>query len=250
MIVTCARLPPSSKSKTRFRNLSSRPLCRQLAPPIPCSRNSIYISPSIRQRPLHPCSSLVNGYFPPRPLFIKARKERSVGEEIVKRVTIEDDPSFARRRKRRRSRCSGVDGHGSTVAARVRQAETDIAAQTSPAECLLPETRLWDFPDGIRSFRGIDATIERVFDVGTRVTYDSLVNLLLFRERERGYTPPDLVLPPSSHSAGRQVLKHVRHDRGRRGRRRRIVSTCSTFFFSPLFLLLFLIFETIPCNFV
>lgn len=77
-----------------------------------------------------------------------------------------------------------MDGHGSTVAARVRQAETDIAAQTSPAECLLPETRLWDFPDGIRSFRGIDATIERVFDVGTRVTYDSLVNLLLFRERE------------------------------------------------------------------
>lgn len=187
MIVTCARLPPSSKSKTRFRNLSSRPLCRQLAPPIPCSRNSIYISLSIRQRPLHPCSSLVNGYFPPRPLFIKARKERSVGEEIVKRVTIEDDPSFARRRKRRRSRCSGVDGHGSTVAARVRQAETDIDAQTSPAECLLPETRLWDFPDGIRSFRGIDATIERVFDVGTRVTYDSLVNLLLFRERERLY---------------------------------------------------------------
>lgn len=95
-----------------------------------------------------------------------------------------------------------MDGHGSTVAARVRQAETDIAAQTSPAECLLPETRLWDFPDGIRSFRGIDATIERVFDVGTRVTYDSLVNLLLFRERERGYTPPDLVLPLSSHSTG------------------------------------------------
>lgn len=147
----------------------------------------IYISPSIRQRPLHPYSSLVNGYFPSRPLFIKARKERSVGEEIVKRVTIEDDPSFARRRRRRRSRCSGVDGHGSTVAARVRQAETDIAVQTSPAECLLPETRLWDFPDGIRSFRGIDATIERVFDVGTRVTYDSLVNLLLFRERERLY---------------------------------------------------------------
>lgn len=172
------------------------------------SRNSteplyIYISPSIRQRPLHPYSSLVNGYFPSRPLFIKARKERSVGEEIVKRVTIEDDPSFARRRrKRRRSRCSGVDGHGSTVAARVRQAETDIDAQTSPAECLLPETRLWDFPDGIRSFRGIDATIERLFDVGTRVTYDSLVNLLLFRERERERLYPSRSCSSSFESLG------------------------------------------------
>ena len=68
--------------------------------------------------------------------------------------------------------------------------------RTSTPRPLLPNTYFrepdygWgDFPDGnaIRcSFRGIDTTIERVFDVGTRVTYDSLVNLLLlFRERER-----------------------------------------------------------------
>lgn len=105
--------------------------------------------------------------------------------------------------------------------------------RTSTPRPLLPNTYFrepdygWgDSPDGnaIRcSFRGIDTTIERVFDVGTRVTYDSLVNLLLlFREREREGES-------SFESSPRLVLKHVRHDRGRRGRRR-IVSTCSIFF--------------------
>lgn len=74
-------------------------------------------------------------------------------------------------------------------------------------------------------------SVEPAFDVGTRVTYDSLVNLL--RERE---IPPDLVLPLSSRSAGRQVFeKHARRGRSRR-RRRKIVCTCS-FFFSLFFFL-------------
>lgn len=71
-------------------------------------------------------------------------------------------------------------------------------------------------------------SVEPAFDVGTRVTYDSLVNLL--REREI----PDLVLPLSSRSAGRQVFeKHARRRRSRR-RRSKIVCTCS-FFFSLFF---------------
>lgn len=125
--------------------------------------------------------------------------------------------------------------------------------RTSTPRPLLPNTYFrepdygWgDFPDGnaIRcSFRGIDTTIERVFDVGTRVTYDSLVNLLLFRERERERGGKS-----SFESSPRLVLKHVRHaiadGEGEEG----LFLLARYFFFSPLFLSF--VFATISCNFV
>ena len=124
--------------------------------------------------------------------------------------------------------------------------------RTSTPRPLLPNTYFrepdygWgDSPDGnaIRcSFRGIDTTIERVFDVGTRVTYDSLVNLLLlFRERER-----ERESPLSSPLLGWcwSMCDTIADGEGEEG----LFLLARYFFFSPLFLSF--VFATIPCNFV